>query len=175
MAGDRATGRLASALRAPATAPTVTRSAVEWLQSEAGSGDLATARAPETPARPSPHPTRAITAESTAAAIGYAVSTVTGLVTLTVRNDPQHLLGRPDGYVAAIVVFDERVTCETVGVSCGAEIEQWPNPVAAQRRSAFQPLLAHEYHYRYGAVLIRVTGALAPADALEYDRALWEG
>ena len=142
---------------------------------EAGSGDLPTARAPETPARPSSHATRAITAESTAAAIGYAVSTVTGLVTLTVRNDPQHLLGRPDGYVAAIVVFDERVTCETVGVSCGAEIEQWPNPVAAQRRSAFQPLLAHEYHYRYGAVLIRVTGALAPADALEYDRALWEG
>lgn len=141
---------------------------------KSGSGDLPTVPALASPALPSPHPTQPITAESAAAAIGYAVPSVTALITFTVRNDPQRLLGRPDGYVAAIVVVDGRATCTTLGVSCGAEIEQWPTPVAAQHRSAFRPLLVSEYHYRYGAVLIRVSGALSPAAALEYDRALWE-
>ena len=141
---------------------------------ESGSGDLSTASPLASPTVSSAHSTKVITADSAAVAIGYAVPSVTGLVTFTVRNDPQHLLGRPDGYVAAIVVFDERVTCDTLGVSCGAEIEQWPNEVAAQHRSGFQPLLVREYHYRYGAVLIRVSGALSPAAALEYDRVLWE-
>lgn len=140
-----------------------------------GSGDSAHVLATPPAAHDRPVPAPVHSAESAAAAIGYAVPTVTGLTTFTFRNDPQRLLGRPNGYVAAIVVFDERVTCATLGASCGAEIEQWPSAVAAQRRSAFEPLLVREYHYRYGAVLIRVSGALSPAAALEYDRALWQG
>lgn len=142
---------------------------------ESGSGDLPSGSPLPIPTLSSTHSTRVITAESAATAIGYAVPSVTGLVTFTVRTDPQHLLGRPDGYVAAIVVLDDRVTCDALGASCGAEIEQWPNEVAALDRSTFWPLLVREYHYRYGAVLIRVSGALSPAAALEYDRALWDG
>ncbi len=142
---------------------------------EAGPGNVSSASPLGRPTLSSAHSTKEITAESAAAAIGYAVQSVTGLVTFTVRTDPQHLLGRPDGYVAAIVVFDGRVTCETLGVSCGAEIEQWPTEVAARHRAAFWPLLVREYHYRYGAVLIRVSGSLPPDAAREYDRALWAG
>lgn len=142
---------------------------------ESRSGGRSTARAHETPPPPSARSTKLITADSAATAIGYAVRTVTGTAAFTVRTDPQHLLGRPDGYVAAVVVFDERLTCKTLGVTCGAEIEQWPTALAAQHRSAFQLLLVREYRYRYGAVLIRISGALSPAAALEYDQALWRG
>jgi len=145
------------------------------VESGSGSGDDPTAAPVTSPTPPLNYPTRVMTAHSAAVAVGYAVPNVTGLVMFTVRTDPQHLLGRPDGYVAAIVVLDGRLSCDTLGVACGAEIEQWPSEVAAQRRSTFWPLLTHEYHYRYGAVLIRVSGALSPAAALEYDRALWQG
>jgi hypothetical protein len=142
---------------------------------ESRSGGLPTRSPYASPTPSAGHSTKVMTAESAAVSIGYAVPSVTGLVTFTVRTDPQHLLGRPDGYVAAIVVFDQRVTCDDLGVGCGAEIEQWPTEVAAQHRAAFWPLLVREYHYRYGAVLIRVSGALSAADAMAYDRALWAG
>lgn len=138
-----------------------------------GSDALPTSLPIASPTASSAHQKKVFTAESAAVAIGYAIPSVTGLVTFTVRTDPQHLLGRPDGYVAAIVIFDGRVVCDEPGVSCGAEIEQWPTEIAAQHRSASWPLLVREYHFRYGAVVIRVSGALSRNAALEYDRVLW--
>jgi hypothetical protein len=121
---------------------------------------------------------------STAASVA---DTIQGVIpdleatTITEDNDPNDLLGRPNGYVAAVVLEDPRLEgCGAgLGVDCGATIEEWPVADAAQQRAEYiatlqeeAPILGSEYHYLDGAVLVRVSGELKPSEAEEYEAAV---
>lgn len=103
------------------------------------------------------------------------VSSVTKVVTITENNDPNNLIGRPNGYVSAAVLYDKSVSCTQVGTDCGAMIEVWPDEAAAQARSKYiqesiksMPMLGQEYHSIKGSALLRVDGNVKPSIASTY-------
>jgi hypothetical protein len=140
-----------------------------------GSSDDAASSEPSPAASTSP----GAESETPVASIGE-LPTVTRAVEVTEDNDPNDLIGRPNGYEGATVFYDKRVAeCSELGVSCGATLEIWPDGESAQRRAAYiqgilkeSPMLGSEYHYRDGALLLRVTGELKPSEASAYERAL---
>lgn len=118
------------------------------------------------------------TARSVAEQIESEVDSVTEVVGITEDNDPNDLIGRPNGYEAAAVIYDDRVECDELGVECGATVEQWEDTDAAQDRSEYiqriledAPILGSEYHYLDGPFLVRVWGDLKPSEADEYEAA----
>src|SRR4051794_8330293 len=114
------------------------------------------------------------------AAIQAAVPQVTKVVELTAANDPNELLGRPNGYTAAWKIYDSRAECDSpLDTTCGATIEVWPTTADAKSRSAYiqgilkkAPMLGTEYDTVSGAILLRVTGNLTPGEAAAYARVL---
>ncbi|MEX0684201.1 MAG: serine/threonine-protein kinase, partial [Dehalococcoidia bacterium] len=122
------------------------------------------------------------TARDAAEAIKAAIPEITQLVALTEATDDNNLLGRPNGYSAAVVLIDPRSEgfCEPArpGADCGATVEQWPDQAAAQARAdylqkirAAAPILGSEWNTVNGKLLLRVTGALAPSTARNYEKA----
>lgn len=124
-------------------------------------------------------PPRSATAQSVAETIKAAVSPVTELIEITEENDPNKLIGRPNGYLAATVLKDSRLPpCTDLGVDCGATIEQWPDQPAAQKRADYiqsmrkaMPMLGQEWNTVKGGLLLRVTGTLKPSEAKAYEAA----
>lgn len=119
------------------------------------------------------------TAQDAATKVQTSVSDVTKLVTITADNDPNNLIGRPNGYTAATVLYDGRASCEKPSTDCGATIEQWPNQKDAQARADYiqgilkaSPMLGSEYDYVSGNLLLRVTGKLSADQAAAYKAAL---
>jgi serine/threonine-protein kinase len=108
------------------------------------------------------HPGSA-TAQSAAGSIKTAIPEVTESITITEDNDPNHLIGRPNGYVAASVLVDSRLPrCTDLGADCGAMVEQWPDQAAAQNRAAYiqsvlksMPMLGQEWDMVRGGLLLR--------------------
>jgi serine/threonine-protein kinase len=122
------------------------------------------------------------TAQDAAEAIKAAIPEITQLVALTEATDDNNLLGRPNGYIAAVVLIDPRSKgfCEPArpGADCGATVEQWPDQAAAQARSdylqtmqAAAPILGSEWNTVNGKLLLRVSGALTPSTAKNYEKA----
>ena len=119
-----------------------------------------------------------VTAATTAAAIKAAVPQVQQVVALNGRNDPNHLLGRNNGYVAGAVMKDSRIVkCNGrgFGSTCGAMIEQWPTANDAKVRMDYivrleksMPILGSEYDTLRGDLLLRVDGHLSPTQAAVY-------
>ncbi|MFE6926362.1 hypothetical protein ACFVAV_35500 [Nocardia sp. NPDC057663] len=102
-------------------------------------------------------------------------------MTITENNDPNNLIGRPNGYVDAAVLYDSTTTCPDLGSDCGAMVEVWPTPEAAQQRANYiatlqqaSPILGTEYHHVRGRVLLRVTGDVKPSLNAEYSKAFAE-
>ena len=104
---------------------------------------------------------------------------VIGTYIVTETNDSNHLLGRPNGYSSKEVVTDSRVAVgdrgDAGGVDQGASVEVYPDAAGAKARAAYigaiaksSPVLANEYDYVRGAVLVRVTGKLTPTQAKDY-------
>lgn len=117
-------------------------------------------------------------AHDAAAAIQGKVGTVQKVEDLTEDTDSNELLGRPNGYKAATVIYDSRAQCDGPGVDCGAVIEQWPSESAAKKRADYiqsilkdSPILGSEYDYTDGAILLRISGNLKPSEAQEYEAA----
>lgn len=119
------------------------------------------------------------TARSVAESIRGTIPEAVELIQVTEDNDPNNLIGRPNGYVAASVLVDSRLPrCETPGADCGAMIEQWPDQAAAQRRADYiqamlreMPMLGQEWNTVKGALLLRVAGELKPSEAKAYESA----
>lgn len=122
------------------------------------------------------------TALAAAEAIKAAIPSITQLVELTEATDDNSLLGRPNGYTAAVVLIDPRSRglCDPArpGVDCGATVEQWPSQAAAQARAdyirnirAASPILGSEWTTVSGDLLLRVTGELTPSTAKSYENA----
>ena len=121
-------------------------------------------------------------ARAAAEAIKKAVPEVTQLIALTELNDDNNLIGRPNGYSAAVVLVDSRSkgVCDLArpGMDCGATVEQWPDDAAAQRRLDYiqgirnaAPALGSEWTTRNGNLLLRVSGELPPSAAKAYEAA----
>jgi hypothetical protein len=117
-------------------------------------------------------------ATAIAAQVKAAIPTVTKVVTIDENNDPNHLLGRPAGYVSAAVLYDSGTTCTGIGSDCGATVEVWPTAEAAKARHDMlaaimkaSPILANEYDFLSGSALLRVDGHLKPSVAKAYQAA----
>jgi hypothetical protein len=113
-------------------------------------------------------------------ALQAAVPQVTKVVKLTAANDPNDMLGRPNGYTAAWRLYDSRSSCDTpLDTTCGAAVEVWPTNSDAKARSAYiqgilksAPALGSEYDTVSGPILLRVTGKLTPKEAAAYKQVL---
>lgn len=117
------------------------------------------------------------TAESAALVLQSQIPDVAELVKLDEDNDPNDLIGRPNGYTAATVIFDSRVSCEgdEPGVDCGATIEEWSSQEDAEKRSDYiqdlqsgSSFLGSEWNTVRDNLLLRVTGNMSPSDAEAY-------
>lgn len=138
-------------------------------------GTVSPAAAPDSSSSPE-------AAQSAAAAIRAAIPEVISLIAITEDNDANNMIGRPNGYVAATVLVDSRITagCDIgkPGIECGARVEQWPDQAAAQRRADYikamqssMPILGREYQTVRGNLLLRVDGKLKPSAAQAYQAA----
>ncbi|MGQ9407383.1 hypothetical protein [Mycolicibacterium gilvum] len=119
------------------------------------------------------------TAHSVAASIQATIPEAIELIEITEDNDPNNLIGRPNGYVAASALVDSRLPrCDTPGADCGAMIEQWPDQRSAQERSDYiqsmlreMPMLGQEWNTVKEGLLLRVDGDLRPSEAKAYEMA----
>jgi hypothetical protein len=130
---------------------------------------------------PIPTPTTAEPANATtiATAIKAAVPEVTKLVTITENNDPNNVIGRPNGYTSAAVLYDSRAKCsDGLGADCGATVEGWPTATDAKTRAAYiekilksTTILGSEYDIVRGNYVLRVAGAIKPSKEKAYSAA----
>ena len=96
-------------------------------------------------------------------------------------TDPNHMLGKPNGYTSEATFTDNRISpADTAGVRPGSiqkggSVEVFADPSGAtirqQRLGQLEknaPLLYSEYTFTNGPALLRVSGRLTPAQAAEY-------
>jgi hypothetical protein len=106
-------------------------------------------------------------------------------IVFTAATDPNHLLGRPNGYLSKASFSDKRVpasdtTSDQKGdVDYGGSVEVFATGNEAKARAAYiesvlkaDPMLGTEYDYLSGPVLLRISQYLIPSQAREYQRAL---
>jgi hypothetical protein len=101
-------------------------------------------------------------------------------IVYTAATDPNHLLGRPGGYISKANFRDTRLTPQSTdfAVADGGSVEVFPNTGGAQRRQTYLEALAKgsplfsEYGYRQGTVVLRVATRLTPTQATAYRAAL---
>lgn len=113
-----------------------------------------------------------VTAAEAANALAEGDANVTQVVEITESNDPNELIGRPNGYSGAAVLYDSRADCTDLGVGCGMTLEVWPTAEGATQRSEYilelqreAPILGSEYHTVRDNYLLRVTGDIVPSGA----------
>jgi hypothetical protein len=133
---------------------------------------------------PTPTSTPALTASSVYAALQAAGLPVSGLIVYTAATDPNHLLGRPLGYLSKCAWSDSRVpAADTAGLSSGdvgfgGGVEVFSTAAEATARAQYiataeaaVPLVGSEYDYLAGRILIRVSQYLTPSQAATYGAA----
>lgn len=104
--------------------------------------------------------------------------TATKVVTVTEQNDPNNLIGRPNGYDSAAIIYDSEVSCDSLGSECGVVIEVFDDESSAQARGEYiqgilkeAPVMGSEWDYVKGPVVLRVSGELAPSSNSMYAEA----
>lgn len=139
--------------------------------------------APSGPAATSAPPAR-VTAETVTTQLGKAVPGLKLIEAYTAANDPNHLLGRPGGYSSKTAFSDPRVKASDVqgeehdAIDRGGSVEVYSTAAGARARAAYIAGVikampsATEYDYVHGAVLVRVSSLLTPAQAADYKRAV---
>jgi hypothetical protein len=95
------------------------------------------------------------------------------------QTDPNHLLGRPNGYASKTNWTDTRIPDQTgdFEVDDGGSIEVYPNKADAKDRFDYvrgwaksSPAWAGEYTYLLGSVVLRVSTTLVPSQASGYKK-----
>jgi hypothetical protein len=105
-------------------------------------------------------------------------------ITYTAADDPNHLLGRPNGYLSKTSFTDTRINPDQAddssqgSVDLGGSVEVYPNAAGAEARMDYiqselkaNPMLGTEYDYVVGAALVRVSSVLTPSQAQAYQTA----
>ena len=142
-----------------------------------------TANGPESsPAAPVPEKT--VTAREAMASISGKVPTAKLVKVYSEDDDPNKLLGRPNGYTSKVAFSDSRISKRDIAgtgsdaIERGGSIEVYPDEQGALDRAKYiQGMLKStgfgtEYDYVRIGVLVRVTGNLTPSKAKEYKAAL---
>ncbi|WP_319052683.1 hypothetical protein [Streptomyces europaeiscabiei] len=119
-------------------------------------------------------------AEQAVKALANAISNTQAATVYTAATDPNKLLGRPGGYTSKADFTDDRAKPKLDDeVQNGGSVEVFEDPAAAEDRAKFiaetlkaAKIFGTEYHYVNGGVLLRVSGALTPDQAAEYEAAL---
>ena len=104
---------------------------------------------------------------------------VTGIITYNATTDPNHLLGRPTGYLSKAAWADTRIApmpgVSAGDVSLGGSAEVFATSTLATKRAQYltaiesaAPILGSEYDYLLGPVLVRISGQLTPQQAAGY-------
>jgi hypothetical protein len=135
-----------------------------------------------------PQPVVARTAQEVVAELAVKVGTAKPSVVFTAETDPNKLLGRPNGYTSKASFADTRIKSSDMkdtrsgSVDIGGSVEVYTDEAGATARKKFidetmkaTPILGTEYSYVDGPVLLRVSQALTPAQAAEYEKALLTG
>lgn len=106
---------------------------------------------------------------------------VSNVVVQTEASDPNHLLGRPNGYTsrASFDLPGGNANAQAGDSDRGGAVEVWPDAAAAKARSAYiqgqlkaNPMLGTEYDYINGGALLRITGLVVPSTAQTFQAAL---
>ncbi|MFF0316659.1 hypothetical protein ACFYPH_18790 [Micromonospora sp. NPDC005252] len=138
----------------------------------------ATSPAEKASAPAQPMDAKVVLAKLTAAELGATQGSVQDE-----DNDPNDLLGRPNGYTsrASADLPGGDTEADKYDIDRGLVIEAWPTAEDADRRSKFiqdtlksMQILGTEYHYRadQGRVLVRVSGKVKPSLAKKVETAL---
>lgn len=124
------------------------------------------------------------TADDVTKTLGGKIVTLKPFKTYTAEDDPNHLLGRPNGYSSKTAFTDSRVKADDVegtkpdAVERGGSVEVFGDEAGAKARMELIQSVAKgmpavgEYDYVKGAVLVRVSRYLTPEQAKEYQAAL---
>lgn len=139
---------------------------------------------PQATQRPQPTPpvSKALTSENIVNIVRAAGLPIAEVTIYTAETDPNHLLGRPNQYVAKASWHDTRLPTpsdlQSIEVSDGGGIEVWPDAAGAQRRADYITSLGKgaaflvEYDFVLGRTLLRVSKGLTPEQADAYKNAL---
>ena len=138
---------------------------------------------PDAPAAPAAPVVR--TAEQVVADLTTKVGTAKATIVYTAENDPNHLLGRPNGYTSKASFTDSRIKASEAkdnsagAVDLGGSVEVYADEAGAAARKKYiddlmknAPILGSEYSYIAGPALLRVSQQLTPDQAAEYESAL---
>ena len=160
---------------------TITALALAGCSSNSGSSSGTSSSAP---AKANAVAATPLTASTAFTKLATTVPTAKLSGTVTAANDPNHLLGRPGQYTSKTTFTDTRIKAADVeftkpgDVERGGAIEVFGSPSDAQTRAKYiqavtksLPALA-EYDYVHGAVLVRVSHYLTPAQATGYKTAV---
>jgi hypothetical protein len=105
---------------------------------------------------------------------------VDGLIVYNAVTDPNHLLGRQDGYTSKVAWADPRAAAQDAGdergsIGLGGGVEVFATPAGAGQRLAylkgFGPPLGDGYDYQAGTAILRLSEYLTPAQAKAYEAA----
>lgn len=127
------------------------------------------------------------TAEEVTNALAVKIPSIKLTKIFTAEDDPNKLLGRPNGYTSKTAFTDTRIPVEgEVEITKendtmrGGGVEVFADEAAAIARKEYiqsfgkaTPMLT-EYDYVVGGVLLRVSKQLTPDQAEEYETALGE-
>jgi plastocyanin len=124
------------------------------------------------------------TASSVTAYVQAKGLPITGLIVYNASTDPNHLLGRPTGYLSKDAWQDPRIDqsdqpSDPGGVEWGGGFEVFSTTQAAQERASYissidqaSSLFGSEYDYLLGPILMRISGTFTPTTAQTYGTAL---
>lgn len=139
-------------------------------------GSQAVTHSPQAPAASRTSPS----AVMLAADLKAAGLDITRLIVYTAATDPNHLLGRQNGYTSKMAWQDPRAAKADAGdtrgsIGLGGGIEVYPSAAGAQARRAylagFTPPLGDGYDYVSGTAVLRLSQYLTPAQAHAYQKA----
>lgn len=142
-----------------------------------GQPDASSPAADPSTAAPVDVPTGPLTADQIANAIGQTVPSVQKVTVIDESNDPNELLGRPNGYTSAAILHDARVSAGTdLGVSLGATVEVFETPELATARAEYVTRVSasisdQQYVVADSYAVLRGSEDLTPSQFTEYEDA----
>jgi endonuclease YncB( thermonuclease family) len=125
------------------------------------------------------------TAEQVVRQLGDHVRTSNLVTVVDAASDPNKLLGRPNGYLSKAVFADSRIDSDALlgaagdGMEQGGSVEVFADEDGATARRTYiqeigkrLPIVAGEYDFQNGPILLRASRQLTPPQAAEYSSAL---
>ncbi|MEO8519202.1 MAG: hypothetical protein ABI438_08455 [Dermatophilaceae bacterium] len=117
-------------------------------------------------------------ATASAIKIQALVPSAVNVVTITAKNDPNPLFGKPGAYISAAVIYEKVNQCTTLVVACGAKVEVYKSAAEATARTNYLlgvkksgMIPGGEYDYLRGVAVLRVFGGVKASVAEDYQSA----